>query len=506
MKVAVWLLPLVLPSVVVASPEANARLHKRAVQYVTMVSTTSIPLAQYLQQQQQGGVAGNVAANGKAVTADAAPAGTAAVAAAEPTVAALSTTAAGGSFANWLGGLFGFGSTSAGSTAAAAPAAATATTPIEVFSSAAPAATTAAITSEAATPTTTAGGVAGWLENLLNPETITYTYPGNNLGSLTAGGATGGAATTSAGSGPIYPLASASASASGGNSGGNTGGSGNSGTGSNAAYADNIKYAQQAKGITYSPYNKDHLCKLALQVAYDLEQLSSFSLIRLYSTDCSGIENVLANLNSNQKLFLGLWDIDTASVATGMGQILQALESSSRGWSAVDTILIGNERVNDGAATVLQIQAAVSAGRLWLKQNAPNYSGLVVSVDTLNAVVSNPGLCSISDYIAVNCHPYFTGSLTPSQTGAWLQSQIASVLSACGGSKKVLITETGWPNKGNTLGKCVPSVSNQAEALQSIMSLVGDQLFAFTMYNDYWKAPGQYNVEQNWGIFGDPPS
>lgn len=274
----------------------------------------------------------------------------------------------------------------------------------------------------------------------------------------------------------------------------------------NSQYAANIKYGSQAKGITYSPYNKDDLCKSASQVAYDLKQLSAYSLIRLYSTDCSGIENVLANLNSNQKLFLGIWNIDPASVTSGLQAIQQAVGSSSRGWSSVDTISIGNEQVNAGTATVAQIGTGVSAARQWLKANAPNYSGSIVSVDTLNAVVSNPGLCEFLDYIAVNCHPFFTGSVSPSQAGSWLQSQISSVSSACGGSKPVLITETGWPTQGNSIGSCVPSVSNQADALQSIMSLLGGQSFSFTMYNDYWKSPGPYNVEQHWGIYGDPPS
>ena len=225
---------------------------------------------------------------------------------------------------------------------------------------------------------------------------------------------------------------------------------------------------------------------------------------RLYSTDCSGIENVLAAINSNQQVFLGIWGIDSGSVTSGLQDITTAVEGSSRGWGAVHTIAIGNERVNDGAATPSDIQSAINTAKSWLKSNGSGYTGPIVSVDTLVAVVSNPSLCSYSDYIAVNSHPYWDGGVQPSNSGPWLVDQINNLKSVCGSSKPIMITETGWPTKGDTNGVCVPSVANQEAALQSIVLTLGNQVIAFTMYNDYWKSPGSMGVEQYWGIFGDP--
>ncbi|KAK6464801.1 glycoside hydrolase superfamily [Scheffersomyces coipomensis] len=278
-----------------------------------------------------------------------------------------------------------------------------------------------------------------------------------------------------------------------------------SGTGSNAAYAPSIKAAQSAKGITYSPYTEANACKTAAQVAYDIDQLSNFDLIRLYATDCSGIQNVIAALQSHQQLFLGIWDIDDASVTSGLEVIQQSVGTTSRGWSIVHTISIGNEQVNSGTATPAQIQVAVAAARSWLQANASQYTGYVVSVDTLVAVVSNPSLCQYSDYLAVNCHPYWDGGVEPGNSGPWLQAQIANLESVCNNGKSVLITETGWPTQGDTFGTDgVPSIPNQTSALQSIMSVLSSQVIAFTLYNDYWKEPGPQNVEQHWGIYGNP--
>ncbi|KAI5960290.1 uncharacterized protein KGF55_004582 [Candida pseudojiufengensis] len=275
-------------------------------------------------------------------------------------------------------------------------------------------------------------------------------------------------------------------------------------TASNGGSSAGATAAVGSYGITYSPYSKSDQCKTAAEVAADIAKLKNYELIRLYSTDCSGIENVLASMTSNQKLYLGLWNIDPSSVQSGLAEIKSAISTSSRGWSVVHTIAVGNERVNAGAATVAQMQTAVDTARSWLKANAPNYNGYIVTVDTLVAYIANPQLCQMSDYLAVNSHPYWDGGVQPSDSGPWLLQQIAHLESVCGSSKATLITETGWPTQGDNFGSCVPSVPNQVAAIKSITQSLGSKVIMFTMYNDYWKDPGPYNVEQHWGIYGDP--
>lgn len=256
--------------------------------------------------------------------------------------------------------------------------------------------------------------------------------------------------------------------------------------------------------MSYLPYLKTGGCKLKEQVAHDISLIQDFELIRLYLTDCLGIENVLAAMGSGQKLFLGIWNLDSALVTGGLHDIQQAVKGSLRGWLAVHTIAIGNERVNEGQATVDDISLAISTARSWLKQNAPEYKGAVVSVDTLVAVKLNPGLCKLLDYIAVNCHPYWDGGVQPENSGPWLKQQMNELAGICGGDKEIMITETGWPTKGDDYGNCKPLIENQKAALQLIMGTMGQQVLAFTLYNDYWKAPGGSNVEQYWGVYGDP--
>ncbi|CEP20372.1 unnamed protein product [Cyberlindnera jadinii] len=249
----------------------------------------------------------------------------------------------------------------------------------------------------------------------------------------------------------------------------------------------------RAKGITYSPYTDSGTCKSASDVASDIALLTEFDIIRLYDTDCDCIKNVLDAKTSSQKLFLGIYYLDKIDAS------VQIISESISDWSDVYTVSVGNELVNNGEATTDQIKTAVDSARSALTNIG--YTGTVVSVDTLVAVQNNPVLCEYSDFIAVNSHPFWDGNVSPENSGTWLQTQISNIKSICGGVKDVLITETGWPTQGSAYQSCVPSKANQELALQSIADTVADQVLLFTTFNDLWKDPGSYGVEQYWGIF-----
>lgn len=251
-----------------------------------------------------------------------------------------------------------------------------------------------------------------------------------------------------------------------------------------------------ALGITYSPYSNEGGCKSADDVANELSKLSGYSVIRLYGTDCNQVANVYNAKADNQKLFVGVFDIGNIE------NELESIHSQLNGdWSSVDTVNIGNELVNDGEATVSQVAGYLQTGRS--KLSSFGYSGPVVSVDTFIATINNPGLCDLSDYMAVNAHAYFDGGVTADQAGSWANQQIERVWGACGGKKKVTIVETGWPSRGNTNGKAVASEENQKSAIDSIKQAIGNDAYLFTAYNDLWKQPGYTDSEQYWGIYGN---
>ncbi|ODV96106.1 hypothetical protein PACTADRAFT_16274 [Pachysolen tannophilus NRRL Y-2460] len=251
-----------------------------------------------------------------------------------------------------------------------------------------------------------------------------------------------------------------------------------------------------AKGISYSPYTSSGDCKSLDDVKTDLETLTGYEIIRIYGVDCSQVEYVLQAKADGQKIFAAVYDLD--SIASDVSTIAGAVESYGS-WDDIYTVSVGNELVNDGEATVSEVASYVSTARSAL--TSAGYTGPVVAVDTFIAVIENTGLCEISDYIAVNAHPYFDGGVAASGAATWVLEQIENVANACNDNKTVLITETGWPTEGDTNGDAVPSTANQEIVISDVKSTCGDDVLLFTAYNDLWKAAGTYGVEQYWGIY-----
>lgn len=248
------------------------------------------------------------------------------------------------------------------------------------------------------------------------------------------------------------------------------------------------------KAVTYSPYAADGQCKDLATVKSDLSKLSDYQTIRLYGVDCTQVENVLQAKAKNQKLFLGLFFMD--QITPGVKQMSEAVAKYGS-WNDVHTVSVGNELVNNGAATVDQISSYVTTARTALR--AAGYNGPVVSVDTHVATLANPGLCSISDYVAFNAHAYFDQNTEASGTGEWLKEQIERVKTACG-NQNVVVTETGWPHQGSDNGKAVASKEAQQAAIDSIKAHHTDNVILFNAYDDLWKADGNLGCEKYWGI------
>lgn len=285
--------------------------------------------------------------------------------------------------------------------------------------------------------------------------------------------------------------ASSSAAASSSAPASSSSSSGSSDSGSSSGSSD-----PSGSGITYSPYSDNGGCKSADEVKSDVSKLSEYSVIRIYGVDCDQVKKVTDALGDNQKVMLGLFEVGNVE------NDLKTMKDGVNGnWDKVHSVSIGNELVNGGQAKPSEVKDMVSKGKSTLKSFG--YNGPVVAVDTFIATIDNPELCDVGDYIAINAHAYFDGNVDASGAGKWLKEQISRVKDTCGGDKKIYVTESGWPSKGDTNGKAVPSPENLKTAIKSIKNEVGDQVCLFSAFNDMWKSPGYLNVEQSWGILSD---
>jgi len=261
-------------------------------------------------------------------------------------------------------------------------------------------------------------------------------------------------------------------------------------------------------GLVYSSYNADTTCKTLDQIKQDFKSISSeYGLIRTYGTDCNQVANVLSIVKDRKiKLFAGIFELSNLPA-----QVDTIVKAANGDWSSFHTISVGNELVNSGAASAVDVVAAIGTVRGLLK--AAGYTGNVVTVDTLVASRANPSLCDASDYCAVNCHAYFDGNVVAKESGNFLTTQIPTLQAKLANkNQKVVVTETGWPWQGLPNKAAVASLGNQADAISSIKSAFAshpEDVILFTAFNDMWKknTAFQFEAEQYWGMGGtNPPS
>lgn len=289
------------------------------------------------------------------------------------------------------------------------------------------------------------------------------------------------------------PSESASASASASSSGSHPKPSG--GSGGSAGISSN----GDSWGLTYSPYTSEGGCKDAGTVAADLAIIAQkgFSSVRVYSTDCSTLENIGKSARDNGlKLILGVW-ISSSGIGGAQGQVEDIIAWAQ--WDLVELIVVGNEAVFNGYASASELAGFISSSAGAFK--GAGYTGLVTTTEPLSVwedTSSSSAFCSVVDVVGANLYAFFNAAVTADKAGGFIQDQINILNGICSG-KAVYVLESGWPHSGNCNGAACPSPANQATALKGIQSTVGAQVVFLSFEDEPWKEPGQFDVEQFWG-------
>lgn len=256
--------------------------------------------------------------------------------------------------------------------------------------------------------------------------------------------------------------------------------------------------------IVYSPYNSDDSCKSASQVDADIASIVAKGIynIRIYGTDCNSVSTVgAAVIKYGVTLTQGFYMVPGQgpdSIDAGVQMFLSWMQSTNS-QSLVARVLVANEVVASGVCTASQLLQKVIQVKAEF-QNA-GYSGPVSTAETVNVYQANPSLCQSSamDFVAANIQPYFDASSTADEAGDFMLQQVALLEAACAG-KQVYVSEAGYPSAGNVNGNQVPTKSNQETAIFAMRDALNGIATWFTCYDDYWKAPGPYGVEQHFGI------
>lgn len=123
-------------------------------------------------------------------------------------------------------------------------------------------------------------------------------------------------------------------------------------------------------------------------------------------------------------------------------------------------------------------------------------------VDAYYLFEKHPRITAACDVVMTNCYPFWEGC-PREQALAYMQTMVARTRAAAPG-KRVLISETGWPDQGSAFHGAVPSVEG---AMRYFIDTVrwaredGIELFYFAAFDEAWKVGAEGDVGAFWGLW-----
>lgn len=162
----------------------------------------------------------------------------------------------------------------------------------------------------------------------------------------------------------------------------------------------------------------------------------------------------------------------------------------------VDIAVVGNEVLLRNDLTEEEVINYISVVKRELGDIPVAY------VDAYYQFHQRPRLVEACDTILVNCYPFWEGIDIEKASNYLKQMHALSVAAAKG--KPVIITETGWPNKGESINNAEPSDINAMKYFININSWANQDnidMFYFSSFDESWKVHHEGDVGARWGIW-----
>lgn len=161
-----------------------------------------------------------------------------------------------------------------------------------------------------------------------------------------------------------------------------------------------------------------------------------------------------------------------------------------------DIVAVGNEVMYRKDLTEDQLLDYISQ----VKEALPGIQ--VGYVDAYYEFANRPRITEACDVILANCYPFWEGC---SQEYSLLyMKDMFNRATKAGNGKKVIISETGWPNVGEKFHGSQPSFENAMRYFinTQIWSKEEDiDIFYFSSFDESWKTSDEGDVGAYWGIW-----
>ena len=192
------------------------------------------------------------------------------------------------------------------------------------------------------------------------------------------------------------------------------------------------------------------------------------------------------------KTLVGAWlGLDAA---INEREILGAIEVARAGHA--DIVAVGNEVLLREDLSEDELLACIARVKAALPGVQVGY------VDAYYLFELHPRITAACDVVLTNCYPFWEGCPLDGAI-AYMQSMMARTLAVAGG-KKVIVSETGWPDKGTAFHGAVPSVDAAMRYFVDTCRWAAQdniELFYFAAFDEAWKVGAEGDVGAFWGLW-----
>ncbi|GJQ62367.1 MAG: hypothetical protein SCALA702_14200 [Melioribacteraceae bacterium] len=192
------------------------------------------------------------------------------------------------------------------------------------------------------------------------------------------------------------------------------------------------------------------------------------------------------------KTLVGAWIGD--DLEKNEEEIKSVIEVAKKGYA--DIIAIGNEVLLRGDISEDDLIKYIHRVKKEVTDIPVGY------VDAYYEFVNHPRLVKVCDVIMANCYPFWEG-YPVEHSLAYMKNMYYLAKEAANG-KKVIISETGWPNVGTPDRAAVPSYENALRYFINTYSWANAQkvdVFYFSSFDETWKIEKEGDVGAYWGLW-----
>lgn len=252
----------------------------------------------------------------------------------------------------------------------------------------------------------------------------------------------------------------------------------------------------QMHGLCFSPYvegQKPGSRITEQQIRKRIEIIAPYTKwIRSFS--CTDGNEMIPHIAKEYglKTLVGSWLGRNESV--NRQELANLIQIANEG--AVDIAAVGNEVMYRGDMSEAELLLSIQH----VKNNISDIP--VGYVDAYYEFENRPRIAEACDVILANCYPFWEGC-SIEYSLLYMKDMYARALKA-GKGKKVVITETGWPNRGEEFYGSQPSVKNALVYFLNTQQWSNESdidIFYFSSFDESWKIEDEGNVGAYWGLW-----